>query len=199
MVINTTRRFGQLNYCINCSTTNVKSKATAELESEMFLAGLKDTSRAVCLIRCNTVIQLTNRRQLWLCLRAELRQILSQPEDGKAKNSIVSVVPYGAGGSHPGHVVLAASGYSRIGMIKSMARDHLNDGVRINAIAPAVSDSKEDQDANSETLHSHMQIPGRIIKIQEIANAAVFMASELSSGINGVVLPVDAGWSMVHN
>jgi hypothetical protein len=63
--------------------------------------------------------------------------MLSQSKGGRAKNSIVSIVPYGAGGSHPGHVVLAASGYSRIGMIKSMARDHLNDAVRLNAVCPA--------------------------------------------------------------
>lgn len=62
--------------------------------------------------------------------------MLSQPKGDWPKNSIVSIVPYGAGGSHPGHAVLAASGYSRIGMIKSMARDHLSDNVRLNAVCP---------------------------------------------------------------
>jgi NAD(P)-dependent dehydrogenase (short-subunit alcohol dehydrogenase family) len=65
--------------------------------------------------------------------------MLSQSKGGRVKNSIVSIVPYGAGGSHPGHVVLAASSYSRIGMIKSMARDHLSDRIRLNAICPAAS------------------------------------------------------------
>jgi enoyl-[acyl-carrier-protein] reductase (NADH) len=44
-----------------------------------------------------------------------------------------------------------------------------------------------------------MSIPGGLIEVEEIANAAIFMASEASSGINGIALPIDAGWSMIHN
>jgi hypothetical protein len=56
MTKNTARQFGEINYCINCSTTNVQSKCTAELKPEMFLTGLKDTSRAVRVTRIYRMI-----------------------------------------------------------------------------------------------------------------------------------------------
>lgn len=62
MARDTTRHYGQINYCINCSTTNVKSTRTAELDSEMFLAGLKDTSRAVRITQISRVT-LANRHR----------------------------------------------------------------------------------------------------------------------------------------
>jgi NAD(P)-dependent dehydrogenase (short-subunit alcohol dehydrogenase family) len=62
-----------------------------------------------------------------------------------------------------------------------------------------VSNSNQDQECDPETLRAHMSIPGGLIEVEEIANAAIFMASEASSGINGIALPIDAGWSMIHN
>lgn len=51
MAKNTTKCYGEINYCINCSTTNVNSTRTAELDPAIFLGGLKDTSRAVRVTR----------------------------------------------------------------------------------------------------------------------------------------------------
>lgn len=106
-------------------------------------------------------------------------------------------MPYGNLGTHPGHALLAAAGYGSVGMSKSMARDHVNSNVRVNVVAPAVIASTENAITESE-LQRHMKIPGRTIESAEVANAAVFLAGEGASGITGVVLPVDAGWSMVH-
>ena len=36
---------------------------------------------------------------------------------------------------------------------------------------------------------------GRLLQPEEIAGAIVFLASPLASGITGVVLPVDGGWT----
>ena len=37
---------------------------------------------------------------------------------------------------------------------------------------------------------------GRMAEADEVAAAIVFLASDLASDISGVVLPVDAGWSV---
>lgn len=198
MARTTTEYFEEINYCINCSTSAVPSRPTADLDADMFLIGLNRTSRAVRMSGADSSQALMNFVQLWLCLRAELRQILAQSKDFKA-NSIVNIIPYGDRGVHNGQAVLAASSYSRIGMMKSMARDHINDGVRINAVCPALTNSQEDAVGESKVLKSHMRIPSRLIEVDEVAHAAIFMAGELSSGIHGVALPVDCGWSMVHN
>ncbi|CAK1355066.1 unnamed protein product [Cercospora beticola] len=179
MVKEARESFGSINYCVNCSTTSLAAAPipTAEMDAAMFKAGLTATSRA-----------------LWLCCRAQLRTLLSQHG---TRSSITNIVPYGNLGTHPGHALLAAAGYGGVGMSKSMARDHVNSNVRVNVVAPAVIASTENAIAESE-LQRHMKIPGRTIESAEVANAAVFLAGEGASGITGVVLPVDAGWSMTH-
>ena len=36
---------------------------------------------------------------------------------------------------------------------------------------------------------------GRLIETQEVADAVLFLASDAASGITGVTLPVDGGWT----
>ncbi|MEY2770113.1 MAG: hypothetical protein RIQ38_532, partial [Pseudomonadota bacterium] len=71
------------------------------------------------------------------------------------------------------------------------------DGVRVNAIAPGVivTPMTDATRADPVRLERFMtRIPsGRLGQPQEIAGAAVFLASDLASYVNGVILPVDGG------
>ena len=84
---------------------------------------------------------------------------------------------------------------------QSMVADLAASGIRVNVIAPGVivTPMTDATRANPERLERFMaRIPaGRLGQPQEIAHAAVFLASDLASYINGVTLPVDGGYLAV--
>lgn len=81
--------------------------------------------------------------------------------------------------------------------MQSLAGDLGRDGVRVNALAPGVIETPmtEVTRSDSRRLEAFLgRIPVlRLGQPHEIAAPAVFLASELASYVNGVVLPVDGG------
>ncbi|MGW6013713.1 SDR family NAD(P)-dependent oxidoreductase [Streptomyces sp. NPDC055210] len=89
-----------------------------------------------------------------------------------------------------------------VGLTKSLAVMYRAKGVRTNAIAPGgtVTGIQVDVDAEAHgpsVLMGHLGAMGRTATADEQAAAIVFLASDAASNINGVVLPVDNGWSAV--
>jgi 2-keto-3-deoxy-L-fuconate dehydrogenase len=89
-----------------------------------------------------------------------------------------------------------------ISMTKSIAIDYAADGIRANAILPGATETPmlarafarrpDPQAARDASLNRHaMQ---RFGKPEEIAAAAVFLASDEAAFVTGVALPVDGGW-----
>lgn len=97
------------------------------------------------------------------------------------------------------HVCAAKAGVDML--TRTLALEWGVEGVRINSIVPgpiadtegfnrlAPSDELQQRVANSVPLKRNGQG-------QDIANAALFLASDMASYITGVVLPVDGGWSL---
>lgn len=96
---------------------------------------------------------------------------------------------------------VAAYGVSKAGVAalsKSLAVEWGPHGVNVNAIAPGVFET----DLNRELLHGtarghefKMRTPvGRFGNVEELAGAAVFLASEAASFVNGEILTVDGGF-----
>lgn len=90
-------------------------------------------------------------------------------------------------------MVYAASKGAVIALTKAAAKELAQDGIRVNAVAPGTIDTSLLQNTPEETLN---QIKSRIYmgelgKPEEVANAYLFLASDLSSYISGQVLGVD--------
>ena len=84
------------------------------------------------------------------------------------------------------------------GLTKAFANDWASKGINVNALAPSfyVTELTEAIQKDSERSKSiTARTPaGRWGMPEDIAGAAVFLASQASDFIHGVVLPVDGGW-----
>lgn len=129
-----------------------------------------------------------------------IRAVLPGMTDGSAIVTVASQLAI-AGGR--GNAAYIASKGAIISMTRSLAVELAPRGIRVNAIAPGATETPllarsfarapdpGAARAASEARHA-MQRLGRP---EEIARAALFLASDSGSFITGVVLPVDGGWT----
>jgi 2-keto-3-deoxy-L-fuconate dehydrogenase len=82
-----------------------------------------------------------------------------------------------------------------------MAADHVQDGIRVNAVLPGTADtpwvgrllqSATDPEAAREQLRDRQPL-GRLVTPDEVAHAIAYLGSPLSGSTTGTVLTVDGG------
>ena len=102
-------------------------------------------------------------------------------------SSMVSI--YG----QPGGVAYPTSKFAVNGFTLSLARELGPKGIRVNAVAPGITETDMMKAVPKEVMEPLIrQIPlGRLGQPEDIANAFVFLASQEASYITGVVLQVD--------
>jgi NAD(P)-dependent dehydrogenase (short-subunit alcohol dehydrogenase family) len=86
-----------------------------------------------------------------------------------------------------------------VGLTRSVAYDFAPQNIRANAICPGAIQTRISAEPGSE-LHQRQlgKIPmGRVGQPGEVANTALFLASDESSYITGAVIPVDGGWTAI--
>jgi 2-deoxy-D-gluconate 3-dehydrogenase len=92
----------------------------------------------------------------------------------------------------------ASAKHGVAGLTRALANDWASKGINVNALAPSfyVTELTEAIQKDSERSKSiTARTPaGRWGMPQDIAGAAVFLASQASDFIHGVILPVDGGW-----
>jgi meso-butanediol dehydrogenase/(S,S)-butanediol dehydrogenase/diacetyl reductase len=96
----------------------------------------------------------------------------------------------------PGIAAYTASKFGVTGLTKAMACDHLRENIRINCICPGPTDTPLLRASRSpEVLQAFAEAQpiGRLGTPQEIAAAALFLASDEASFVTGVAFPVDGG------
>ncbi len=102
-------------------------------------------------------------------------------------SSIVSI--YG----QPAGVMYPASKFAVNGMTKSLARELAPKGIRVNAVAPGITNTDMVAKLPKEMIEPLIKtIPlGRIGEPEDIANAFLFLASDMASYVTGNILSVD--------
>lgn len=93
----------------------------------------------------------------------------------------------------PGGMAYPASKFAVNGLTLSLARELGPKGIRVNAVAPGITETDMMKAVPKEVIDPMIaQIPlRRLGQPEDIANAFVFLASEEASYITGVVLHVD--------
>ena len=102
-------------------------------------------------------------------------------------SSMVSISGQASGVAYP------ASKFAVNGLTISLARELGPKGIRVNAVAPGITETDMMKAVPKEVIEPLVkQIPlGRLGQPEDIANAFAFLASDEASYITGVVLSVD--------
>lgn len=142
-------------------------------------------------------VHATNIRGVFLCMKHGIISMLKTGGGSIVNTGSASAV---VGWKH--HSVYASAKAGVHQMTKIAALDYSNQNIRVNAIAPGtmwtglVSASQE-HETPPQGYPVLAGIPmGRWGLAKDIANAALFLASDEAAYVTGVILPVDGGYSI---
>ena len=133
----------------------------------------------------------------WLWARAAIPQMQRQN-----KGSIVTITSQLAIAGGKGNSAYIAAKGAIISLTRTMAVDFASDGIRVNAVAPGAIETPMlrrsfARHADSEPVREasrNRHAMKRFGRPEEVAEAALYLASDASSFTTGTVLPVDGGW-----
>jgi NAD(P)-dependent dehydrogenase (short-subunit alcohol dehydrogenase family) len=115
--------------------------------------------------------------------------------------AIVNTGSIAATAGLPQRAVYSASKGAVHALTRSMAADHLAEGIRVCAVAPGTADTPwvgrlleraADPAAERAALEAR-QPHGRLVSADEVAGAVAYLASPRSTSTTGIVLAVDGG------
>lgn len=140
-------------------------------------------------------IMAINLKGVFLCCQAAAEYMRPQ-KSGKIIN--IASIAGKRGGGVLGNTAYAASKGGVLGLTKGLARELGPYGINVNAITPGLTETEMTQSISPEKKEFVVKsiALGRPGKPQDIANAAVFLASSLSDFISGEMMDVDGGFMM---
>ncbi|MGB8407685.1 MAG: SDR family oxidoreductase [Mycobacterium sp.] len=134
----------------------------------------------------------SNLRHVYLCTQRVARGIVEQ----KLTGSIISVTSIEGVRAAPGFATYAAAKAGVINYTKTAALELAPYGIRVNALAPDITLTEgimQVAPPGSEERFGLVVPAGRAGHVDEMAGAAVFLASDLSSYVTGQTIHVDGG------
>lgn len=177
-----TRAFGQI--AASQSRLDILVNAAGVL-STGFVADLPDTE-------WQRVAQV-NLAGVLYCAKAAI-PVMSRQRHGRIIN-IASVSAMRGGGS-VGNTLYGTTKAGVVALTMGLARELGTNNITVNAISPAIADTAMTHALLTEDARKRIlaRIPlGRLAALSDIADLAVFLASDRASFITGTAIPVDGG------
>ena len=178
MINTAVKRFGRIDILVNCAGVWIPGESLIETPEENW----------------DRVID-TNLKGTYFCCQAAGR-VMSGQKSGNIINlsSQVGLNP----GTGAGAYSISKAGI--IMMTRQLALELADSNIRVNALAPGIVKTDFNiglwKDAKGAKQMGQMVPLGRLAEPEDIARAALFLASEESSYITGAILPVDGGWKV---
>ncbi len=169
--------FGRLDIAVNNAGVDEKANPSADQSVEEFTRVLD-----------------TNVLGTFLCVKYEVPLILEQ-----GGGSIINISSGAGVIGVKGQSGYVASKHAVIGLSKSVALDYVQQGIRVNVVAPGMTETdmmlKRATGGKPENIAKAISgAPiGRFAKTDEIANAVAWLASDEASYMVGAVVVVDGG------
>jgi NAD(P)-dependent dehydrogenase (short-subunit alcohol dehydrogenase family) len=144
-------------------------------------------------------VQQTNLRSVFLCCKHGIPHLLEN--DGPSRGSVINTASFVAVmGAATSQISYTASKGGVLALSRELGVELARRGVRVNALCPGPVDTpllqelyaSDPEQAARRLVHVPM---GRFARVEEIAHAALFLASEESSYVTASTFLVDGGLS----
>ena len=134
-----------------------------------------------------------NLTGVWLCMKYEIQQMLSQ-----GGGAIVNTASVAGLVGFPGLPDYVASKHGVLGLTKTAALEYAKSGIRVNAVCPGVIQTPMVErgaqlSPGFDELAVSMEPVGRFGQPAEIGEAVVWLCSEAASFVTGHPMTVDGG------
>jgi NAD(P)-dependent dehydrogenase (short-subunit alcohol dehydrogenase family) len=178
LVDKTINYYGRLDIAVNNAAVHEESQPMADADDEQF-----------------DRIMNTNVKGVWLCMKFELRQMLKQ-----GGGAIVNMAGVSGLVGSPNHAIYSASKHAVVGLTKSAAAEYAREGVRVNVLCPAavktpmLARAIEREPAIEKRLKAAHPM-GRFAEAGEVAQAALWLCSDMASYVNGHEMVIDGGYT----
>jgi NAD(P)-dependent dehydrogenase (short-subunit alcohol dehydrogenase family) len=175
-VARTVETFGRLDVAFNNAGVENKAMPAAQID-------LAEWDRILGI----------NLRGTFICMKHEIAQMLRQGGGVVVNTSSGAGIRGVAGGS-----AYAASKHAIIGLTKSAALDYAKSNIRVNAVLPGnIETPMMDRFTGGDIQKAiDLEPVGRLGKPEEIAEAVLWMSSDLGAFVTGASISVDGGWSL---
>lgn len=172
--------FGRLDVAVNNAAVTPDTKPLSEMDESQF-----DQVIAVDL------------KGVALCLKYQLAQMIRQGQGG----SIVNIGSVSSFRPQPTNGAYVAAKHGVIGLTKVAALENGVHQIRVNAVAPGAIDTPMLRNAltamgaDETVFASALSLLGRFGEAREVAQASLWLASDLASYVTGTTINVDAGYA----
>jgi NAD(P)-dependent dehydrogenase (short-subunit alcohol dehydrogenase family) len=144
----------------------------------------------------DTVLRV-NLKSVYLCCRAAIPEMMKT--GGGAIVNLSSVLGAAGAAPHFETHAYAASKAAIIGLTRAMASSYAPYRIRVNCICPGLVETAMSARARAKPdlmdwVARRQSLTGGPVTPDDVAGAAVFLASDQAAAITGAVLPVDGGW-----